>query len=296
MNWNRSLLIAKLKALGAHLSISAVLVAIALSLMLLCWFPAPLFTTDGGGVGLKLLLLVDLVLGPLLTFVVFNPTKARRLMVLDLSVIAVLQLAAYGYGLWNIHSVRVQAVAFDEGVFHAVTAPLFKEQEIAPNAWETLGPKAPYLVNVREPANGDEAAGVTAFSFTAGLERYQLQFLYQPLAAVPRPEGWSLSALQAAHPVIADQAARWLDQAAHEGQDPPMPALAARLRGNYPVIVRHRDLDPGAGQAGRRHPAAHRRGAGHEDHLGVGRVFADECLVEVLRKRGGEDEEHRVGG
>jgi len=29
--------------------------------------------------------------------------------------------------------------------------------------------------------------------------------------------------------VLADQAARWLDQAAHEGQDPPMPALAARL-------------------------------------------------------------------
>lgn len=212
MIWNRSLLVAKLKALAAHLSISVVLVAIALALMLLRWFPAPLFTTDGGGIGLKLLLVVDLVLGPLLTFVVFNPTKARRLMVLDLSVIALLQLAAYGYGLWNIHSVRVQAVAFDEGAFYAVTAPLFAEQEIAPSEWDALGPKAPYVVNVREPANGDEAAGVTAFGFTAGLERYQLQFLYQPLAAVPRPEGWSLAALQAAHPVIADRAARWLQR------------------------------------------------------------------------------------
>ena len=212
MIWNRSLLIAKFKALAAHLSISAVLVAIALALMLLRWFPAPLFTTDGGGVGLKLLLLVDLVLGPLLTFVVFNPSKARRLMVLDLSVIAVLQLAAYGYGLWNIHSVRVQAVAFDEGVFYAVTAPLFEEQDIAPSDWQALGPKAPYLVNVREPAHGDEAAGVTAFGFTVGLERYQLQFLYQPLAAVPRPDGWSLSALQTAHPAVADKAARWLQK------------------------------------------------------------------------------------
>lgn len=212
MIWNRLLLIAKLKALAAHLSISVVLVAIALSLMLLCWFPAPLFTTDGGGVGLKLLLLVDLVLGPLLTFVVFNPSKARRLMVLDLSVIAVLQLAGYGYGLWNIHSVRVQAVAFDEGVFYAVTAPLFKEQTITPGAWEALGAKAPYLVNVREPATSDEAVGVTAFGLTAGLERYQLQFLYQPLSAVPRPEGWSLSALQAAHPAIASKATRWLQK------------------------------------------------------------------------------------
>ena len=29
--------------------------------------------------------------------------------------------------------------------------------------------------------------------------------------------------------VLADQAARWLAQAAHEGQDPPLPAIAARL-------------------------------------------------------------------
>jgi len=28
---------------------------------------------------------------------------------------------------------------------------------------------------------------------------------------------------------LADQAARWLAQAAHEGQDPPLPAIAARL-------------------------------------------------------------------
>ena len=52
MTWNRSLLLAKIRALGAHISISLVLVGIALALMLLRWFPAPLFTTDGGGTGL----------------------------------------------------------------------------------------------------------------------------------------------------------------------------------------------------------------------------------------------------
>lgn len=213
MTWNRILLIAKLKALGAHLSISLVLVGVALALMLLRWFPEPLFTTDGGSTALQLLLLVDLVLGPLLTFVVFNPNKARRLMVLDLSVIAVLQLAAYGAGLWSIHGVRVQAVALHEGQFQAVTADSYRDQTIDPGGWQALGASAPYLVNVREPKNGDEAAGVTAFGFTQGLEPYHLQFLYERFdlaSAQHLQQGWSLKALQARQPVIAEAAQRWL--------------------------------------------------------------------------------------
>lgn len=211
MTWNRVLLLAKAKALAAHISISIVLVAIALSLMLLRWFPEPLFTTDGGGTGLKLLLLVDLVLGPLLTFVVFNPTKARRLMVLDLTVIALLQLGAYGAGLWSIHSVRVQAVAFYEGQFQAVTADTFADQAIEPGSWQALGERAPYLVQVRAPKDGDEAAGMSAFGFTQGLEPYHLQFLYERFeSAAPRQQGLSLDELEARQPELAKAARRWL--------------------------------------------------------------------------------------
>ena len=197
MTWNRPLLLAKIKALGAHISISLVLVGIALALMLLRWFPAPLFTTDGGGTGLKLLLLVDLVLGPLL----------------NLAVIALLQLGAYGAGLWSIHSVRVQAVAFYQGQFQAVTADTFADQTIEPGSWQALGETAPYLVHVRDPKDGDEAAGVTAFGFTQGLEPYHLQFLDERFdRAAPQhlQQGLSLSTLQTQQPELARAAERWL--------------------------------------------------------------------------------------
>ncbi len=233
MTFNRPLFVAKLKALAAHLLISVVLVGIALALMWWHWFPAPLFVTDGGGVGLKLLLLVDLVLGPLLTLVVFNPAKGRRQIALDLGVIALLQLAAYGAGLWSIHSVRVQAVAFHQGIFQAVTAPLYKDQTIAPESWDALGAGAPYLVNVREPEPGDEAGGVTAFGFMSGLEPYQLQFLYQPLSAVlpqVRAQGWTLAALQASHPELAVRAGQWLQRHAEVAADQ---ARFYRLEGYY---------------------------------------------------------------
>lgn len=210
---SRHLLILKLKALAAHLSISAVLVGAALALMLLHWFPPPLFATDGGGIGLKLLVLVDLVLGPLLTFVVFNPAKGQRKMVFDLSVIALFQLGAYGYGLWNIHAVRVQAVAFHEGQFYAVTAARFVDQQIEVDGWQPLGDEAPYLVDVREPKDGDEASGVGAFQLISGLEPYELHFLYQPYgsqAASHWAAGTTLEALRAHKPALAEVAQHWL--------------------------------------------------------------------------------------
>ena len=218
---SRSLLILKFKALTTHLSISLVLVGIALALMLLQWFPPPLFGTDGGGIGLKLLILVDLVLGPVLTFIVFNPAKGRRQMMFDLGVIAVFQLVAYGYGLWSIHSVRVQALAYHEGQFYSVTASRYAEQEIAANGWHSLGEGAPYVVNTRKPESGEEGAGVAAFGFMSAIEPYELHFLYEPFAkavACQSGTGYTLAELESGQPQLADAARQWLARKGLDGK------------------------------------------------------------------------------
>ncbi|MDP3858244.1 MAG: hypothetical protein Q8Q73_10855 [Stagnimonas sp.] len=213
MRWNRRLLFTKFKALGTHLGISGLLVAVALWLMLVRWLPTPLFHTDGGGIGLKLIVLVDLVLGPLLTFVVFDPAKSRRALGLDFTVIALVQLGAYGYGLHNVHAVRVQALAYYEGAFHTVTPAVLAEQVIEPGGWQPLGARAPYLVDTREPANDDEAGGVGSYALVSGLEPYQLHFLYRPYAEAARQHwsrGWSLAALERQQPEVAAKARAWL--------------------------------------------------------------------------------------
>lgn len=215
--WSRELLRAKAKALAAHLSISAVLVAIAFALILRVWFPQPLFITDGADQGIKLIVLVDMVLGPLLTFVVFNPAKKRRELLLDLSLIAAAQLTAYAGGLWSIHTVRIQAVAFHEGSFHTVPANTFKNQTITAAEWRALGAGEPYLVTVREPANAEESTGVLAFGLTEGLMPWQLQFLYQPFAKQSARDvtaGYRWAELQAANPAVAKAASDWAGSAA----------------------------------------------------------------------------------
>ena len=212
MSIHRALLLAKGKALAAHIAISAVLVAVALALLFWRWLPAPLFATEGGGEGLKLILLVDVVLGPLLTLVVFNPAKPRAELVRDLGVVALIQLAGYGYGLHSLHAARVQALAYENGRFHSVRAPVFSGQQIAADGWQSLGAASPYVVDVRSP-QGDEVAGVMTFQLAAGIPAHALHFLYQPYAhAAARhwPEGRTLAQLQASQPAVAAAAQAWL--------------------------------------------------------------------------------------
>jgi len=92
------------KAFSIHLALSAV---IALIFTILCryfWYSGPLFEISGA-VGLLLILVpVDTVLGPLLTLIVFKSGKPR--LSLDLSLIAIVQLAALVYGAYVMIQAR----------------------------------------------------------------------------------------------------------------------------------------------------------------------------------------------
>ncbi len=69
------------------------------------------------------LLGVDVVLGPLLTLLVFSPRKPRRELRFDLSVIVMLQLAAFMYGSWVVYSERPQYLVFAHSKFFVVRGP-----------------------------------------------------------------------------------------------------------------------------------------------------------------------------
>ncbi|MBT5330856.1 MAG: hypothetical protein HOL48_03645 [Porticoccaceae bacterium] len=91
----------KLVAAGIHLGISLLVAGLILVLLFVIWFPSPLMSL-GAVEGVQLILLVDLAIGPLLTLIVFKKGKAS--LVLDLSVIVALQIAALAYGLTAVYS------------------------------------------------------------------------------------------------------------------------------------------------------------------------------------------------
>jgi len=87
-----------------HLLISAAVVSSALALIWFGWYPDPMFRLVGAWNPVKILVGVDLILGPLLTLIVYRAGK--KWLWIDLSIIAVIQLAALGYGLSVIYSER----------------------------------------------------------------------------------------------------------------------------------------------------------------------------------------------
>lgn len=66
------------KAAAIHFSISLLVFLFLLTLILWLWYPGILFSIDGGWSGLRLVIGVDLLLGPLLTLVVFKSGKPGR--------------------------------------------------------------------------------------------------------------------------------------------------------------------------------------------------------------------------
>ena len=103
-----------------HLALSVLIFSSLVAVMLIYWFPGDLFIMDGGWEGLKLVAMVDLVLGPALTLILFKPGKPG--LKFDLSVIAAVQIAALGYGFYTTYDQRTVAVVFAENQFTTVSA------------------------------------------------------------------------------------------------------------------------------------------------------------------------------
>ena len=103
-----------------HLCVSAVVAATIFAVMLLLWYPSPWFGAAGGGTLLFLLIGVDVILGPLLTFIVYDPLK--KSLVYDLAVIVMLQVAALIYGINVMAQARPAFVVYFRGAFEVVGA------------------------------------------------------------------------------------------------------------------------------------------------------------------------------
>lgn len=121
MNGFKDKLISKLKAAFIHLGLSLLVFAVILYFILFVWYPEPFFTAQGGWQGIRLMALVDLVLGPSLTLIVFNHLKSRKEIVSDLSIIVLVQVCALIWGGYQVYTQRPIALVFWDGAFYTTT-------------------------------------------------------------------------------------------------------------------------------------------------------------------------------
>ena len=167
-----------------HLAISAVIAIAVLVLMLLLWYPYPLFEAVGGRQVLLILLGVDVTLGPLVTLIIFNTKKSRKALVFDLTVIALLQLSALGYGMSVVFQARPVFVVFSKDSFDLVTANMLSGKDIAKAGnpdYRSLPLTGPVYVYSEMPTDIKERNEVSLSAF-AGKDLPQFPQYYRPYA------------------------------------------------------------------------------------------------------------------
>lgn len=148
---HRTRIHAATKAALVHLGISLLIGLLAAAVVFGLWFPYPYRELAGGLQLFWVLMVVNVVSGPLLTACVFNPTKSRRELTLDLSLIALLQIAALVYGLYSISLARPVALVFEADRMVVVSAA-----SIFPDEEKSLSWAGPVLLGTREPKDGQE--------------------------------------------------------------------------------------------------------------------------------------------
>jgi hypothetical protein len=102
--------VSRYKAALIHLLISAVLVSNVIAVVFWVWYPHPAFEAVGAFSIIRLLVVVDLVMGPTLTLVVYKQGKPG--LKFDLTVIAIMQVVALIYGSYTLYVEKPKYMVF----------------------------------------------------------------------------------------------------------------------------------------------------------------------------------------
>lgn len=171
----------RLRAFAVHFSLSLMIALASLLLVFRVWYPQPLSVAMGVTHIFLLMLLVDVILGPVLTFVVFK--KGKRTLKFDLSVIAALQIGALVYGLNTVAEARPVWLVFTVDRFEAVR-PIdldtrFPEKVNAEYAsLSLLGPR--WVAAIR-PEDRQARSDILLESVVGGPDLQHRPYLYRPL-------------------------------------------------------------------------------------------------------------------
>ncbi len=162
--------ITRFRAFAIHLGISMVIFACLLVLLLGYWYKAPFFDLEDGSRAIQIILFADLVLGPLLTLIIFKPGKPG--LKFDISLIAIFQLSALIYGIWMVQLARPVTAFLSYDALYTTSYSAIKESGI-PKAEisKIIGLEPTYFyINLPKDQPGLVAKAIQAFKEGRAIE------------------------------------------------------------------------------------------------------------------------------
>lgn len=171
----------KCRAAALSLAIFAAFSLVLAFLTAHYWYPDYLFWMDGGSQGLRIVLMVDFVLGPVLALVFFHPDKSRGKLLFDIAVIACLQLAAMAWGTWQVWSQRPLAIVYGNHRFVSVGTDIMRRQGETAGSLTRFSARHPPYVFRRPPANALEEQRQMTMLIRYAFHPESHVFLFAPL-------------------------------------------------------------------------------------------------------------------
>ena len=171
-----------------HLAGSVFIALLIAILVFGIWYPAPYNKLAGGMELFFLVISVDVVVGPLLTLIIFNKLKPSKELIRDLVIVTTLQLIALGYGVWSVWQARPLFLVAEIDRFKVITRPALDSNSLA-NLPSNLRPSffsGPQFVALREPKDNNERSRVLFESIAGGRdygERPEFYISYEGDAA-----------------------------------------------------------------------------------------------------------------
>jgi hypothetical protein len=219
------------QASGLHVLISIAVAGAVITLMLALWYPGPLFEAAGGSDLLFILVGVDVVVGPLITLVIFRSGKPG--LKFDLVVIGVLQLSALVYGMHAVYLARPAFIVFVADQFQVASAAQLDPEELAKAKYPEfrqppLG--GPMLAFADLPTDPKELRQFAVVGM-AGHDLQEFPRLYVPYAertADVLAKSWPLARVRQFEPGSAKVVDAWLAQSGTKEADVRYVPLRAR--------------------------------------------------------------------
>lgn len=188
-------------ACAAHFAFSLLIFFGLLGVIVYLWYPGALFAAAGGWQGIRIVAGVDLVLGPLLTLIVYNLAKPRWLLYRDLAIVGAIQFSCLVAGVAIVYMERPVAVVYCLDRFYTMKQSEFVASGKDPKSLPLRLMTPSYFQVALKATTKEEAELIRKIYKFFGKDQVFSTDLYQPLAKT-LPEAQKLLSLnpQPHHP------------------------------------------------------------------------------------------------
>ncbi|PJG43424.1 type IV pilin accessory protein [Acinetobacter tandoii] len=173
----------RLKFFFGHLLISLLISLLIIGFTFFIWYPAPLATSVGVKHIFLMMLVIDVIIGPILGFLVYK--EGKRSLKFDIGVIILLQISALLFGIYSIAQGRPAWLVFNVDRFELVRQNEIIDQHIndADIQFQQASWLGPEYVSITQSSNFKQRQEDMFLEVLGGISTAQQPERYEPLSS-----------------------------------------------------------------------------------------------------------------